>query len=217
MKKLLAAVSLVSFLAACAWPDVVSERDYPLDCKREQKVKELLRRGDVHRGEMLREKPPENMDAKAWLKVREIRGKRARECYQMVLDTKSDHAYALLALGFTHLVQSTFPDTLPEEQEKSLSTAATFIQKAFEVRRLDAQAYYYLGEIAARRGQCEKAIKIFNSLLASNWVYSHVYTWLGYCYELTKQPKEAQESYKRAADVYNPVEIGEWAKTKIKR
>ena len=84
------------------------------------------------------------------------------------------------------------------------------------VQTLDAQAYYYLGEIAARRGQCDKAMRIFNSLLTSRWKYSHVYTWMGYCQESEGKKKEAQEAYQKAVDESNPVAIAEWARLRMK-
>lgn len=203
-------------LSACTGPPLLREADYPIDCKKDQPIKELLRRGDVHRNYMLRESPLENVVPEQWVQVRGIQGVRARMCYQIVLDAKSDHSYALLNMGFTHLVESTFPGLMPDAREKSLVTATTYVQQALNARRLDAQAYYYLGEIAARRNQCDKALRIFNALLSSRWSYSQVYVWMGYCYELTSKPKEAREAYKKAAELANPIDVGEWAKSRLK-
>jgi tetratricopeptide (TPR) repeat protein len=209
-------LSVLLLLTACAGTIPVREAEYPIDCKKDQPVKELLRRGDVHRNFMMREKSSDHAEPEQWTQVRTIHGSRARICYQLVLDAKPDHPYALLNMGFTHLLESTFPALTPEAREKSLVTATNYVQQALNARRLDAQAYYYLGEIAARRGQCDKAVRIFNSLLSSRWSYSQVYAWLGYCDEQTNKPKEAREAYKKAAELSNPIDIGEWAKSKIK-
>ena len=208
-------LSLLFLLAACAGPSPVREAEYPIDCKKDQPIKELLRRGDVHRNFMMREKPVDNTAPEQWVQIRVIHGVRARICYQLVLDAKPDHSYALLNMGFTHLVESTFPDLTPEAREKSLVTATNYVQQALSARRLDAQAYYYLGEIAARRGQCDKAVRVFNALLSSRWSYSQVYAWMGYCDDLMNKPKEAREAYKKAAELANPIDIGEWAKSRI--
>lgn len=212
----LVSLSLLLFIAACAGSPPIREAEYPIDCKKDQPIKELLRRGDVHRNFMMRDKPADNTDPEQWTQVRGIHGVRTRICYQLVLDTKPDHPYALLNMGFTHLVESTFPDLQPESREKSLVTATTYVQQALSARRLDAQATYYLGEIAARRGQCDKALRIFNALLSSRWSYSQVHAWMGYCDELMKKPKEAREAYKKAVELANPIDIGEWAKFRIK-
>jgi tetratricopeptide (TPR) repeat protein len=209
-------LSLLLFIAACAGPPPIREAEYPIDCKKDQPTKDLLRRGDVHRNFMMREKPADNTVPERWAQVRGIHGVRARICYQLVLDAKPDHPYALLNMGFTYLVESTFPDSTPEAREKSLVTATNYVQQALGARRLDAQATYYLGEIAARRGQCDKALQIFNALLSSRWSYSQVYAWMGYCDELMSKPKEAREAYKKAAELANPIDIGEWAKSRMK-
>ena len=39
---------------------------------------------------------------------------------------------------------------------------------------------------------------------------------MGYCNEQMKKPKEAREAYKKAAELANPIDIGEWAKSRIK-
>jgi hypothetical protein len=205
------------FISACVAPPPIREANYPIDCRKDQPIKELLRRGDSHRNFMMKESPSENTTPEQWVKIRGIHGARARTCYQLVLDARPDHYYALLNIGFTHLVQSTFPDLEPDPREKSLVTATNFVQQAANTRRLDAQAYYYLGEIAARRGQCDKAVRIFNSLLASRWAYSHVYAWLGYCHESNEKVREAKEAYMKAAELSNPVDIAEWAKRRIKK
>jgi len=207
---------LMILLSACAGPLPLREANYPIDCRKDQPIKDLLKRGDSHRNFMMRENPSENTAAKQWPQVRGIHGARARTCYQLVVDTKSDHPYALLGIGFTYLVESTFPDLKPESREKSLIAATNYVQQALSARRLDAQAYYYLGEIAARRGQCDKAKRIFNALLASRWSYSHVYAWMGYCDELAGKSKEAREAYKKAAELSSPVDIAEWAKSRIR-
>lgn len=204
------------FSACASPPPALRETDYPVDCKKDQPVKELLRRGDIHRNYLMRETPSDNTPPERWRQVREIHALRARSCYQLVLDAKPDHPYAILNTGFTYLVESTFPDLTPEAREKALVTATQYAQQALNARRLDAQAYYYLGEIAARRGQCDRALRIFNALLASRWSYSQVYAWIGYCQERMGKPKEAQEAYRKAAEVANPIDLGEWAKTRIK-
>lgn len=212
----LISLSLLLFIAACAGSPPIREAEYPIDCKKDQPIKDMLRRGDVHRNFMMRDKPADNTVPEQWTQVRAIHGVRARICYQLVLDAKPDHPYALLNMGFTHLVESTFPDLTPEAREKFLVTATNYVQQALSARRLDAQAYYYLGEIAARRGQCDKALRIFSALLSSRWSYSQVHAWMGYCDELMKKPKEAREAYKKAAELANPIDIGEWAKSRIK-
>jgi len=209
-------LSLMILLTACASPPPIREADYPIDCRKDQPIKDLLRRGDVHRDYMMREKPADQTPPELWSQVREIHGIRARMCYQAVLDVKPDQPYALLNMGFTHIVESTFPASSPEAREKSLVTATSYVQQALNARRLDAQGYYYLGEIAARRGQCDKAMRIFTALLTSRWSYSHVYAWMGYCDEVLKKPTEAREAYKKAADLANPIDVGEWAKSRIK-
>ncbi|HTN42821.1 MAG TPA: hypothetical protein VMN77_03395 [Nitrospiria bacterium] len=209
-------LSLLLWLTACAAPPPVREADYPIDCRKDQPVKDLLRRGDVHRDFMMRERAADPTPPDFWLQVREIHAVRARMCYQAVLDIKPDQPYALLNMGFTHIVESTFPGTSPEAREKSLVTATGYVQQALSARRLDAQGYYYLGEIAARRGQCDKAMRIFTALLTSRWSYSHVYAWMGYCDDLMKKPVEAMEAYKKAAELANPIDVGEWAKARIK-
>jgi len=209
-------LSIIVLLSACAGPTPIREADYPIDCKKDQPIKELLRRGDIHRNVMMHDKPVDNTLPEQWTQVRAIHGVRARICYQAVLDAKPDHPYALLNMGFSHLVESTFPGLTPEASEKSLVTATNYVQQALSARRLDAQGYYYLGEIAARRGQCDKAVRIFNALLSSRWSYSQVYAWLGYCEDRMKKPKEAREAYKKAADLSNPIDVGEWAKSRIK-
>jgi tetratricopeptide (TPR) repeat protein len=210
-------ILFIFFLSACAAPTPVREANYPIDCRKDQPIKELLKRGDTHRNFMMKESPAENTTPEQWVKIRGIHGARARTCYQLVLDVRKDHHYALLNMGFTHLVESTFPDLKPEAREKSLVTATNYVQQALDVRRLDAQAYYYLGEIAARRGQCDKAIRILNSLVSSRWSYSHVYAWMGYCYETKEKPNEAKDAYKKAVELSNPVDIAEWAKKQIKK
>ena len=209
-------LSALFLLTACAGTAPIREAEYPIDCKKDQPIKDLLRRGDVHRTFMMRDKPADTTPPEQWTQVRAIHGSRARICYQVVLDAKPDHSYALLNMGFIHLVESTFPDLTPESREKSLVTATTYVQQALGARRLDAQATYYLGEIAARRGQCDKALRIFNALLSSRWSYSHVYAWMGYCDDRMKKPKEAREAYKKAAELANPIDIGEWAKSRTK-
>jgi tetratricopeptide (TPR) repeat protein len=216
--RMLGTGSLIALLlvSACAAPAPVREADYPIDCIHDQPIKDLLHRGDVHRDFMMRERPDDNTAPERWAQVRALHASRARICYQLVLNTTPDHPYALLNMGFTHLVESTFPDLTPEAREKSLLTATGYIQQVLAARRLDAQAYYYLGEIAARRGQCDKAMRIFNALLTSRWSYSQVYAWIGYCDEQLKKPSEAREAYKKAAELANPIDIGEWAKSRLK-
>jgi tetratricopeptide (TPR) repeat protein len=210
------ALMALPLLSACAHPAPVREAEYPIDCRKEDTIKDLLRRGDVHRNLMMREIPEENTSPERWTEIRAIHGDRARMCYQLVLDAKPDHPYALVDMGFSYVVESTFPGLTPEAREKSLVTATGYMQKALTSRRLDAQSYYYLGEIAARRGQCDDAMKIFSALLTSRWSYSQVYAWIGYCDEEMKKPLEARAAYQKAVEISNPVEISEWAKTKIK-
>jgi tetratricopeptide (TPR) repeat protein len=213
---LLFALTALFLLSACAHPAPVREAEYPIDCRREDSIKDLLRRGDVHRNLMMKEIPEENTTPERWTEIRAIHGDRARMCYQLVLDAKPDHPYALVDMGFSYVVESTFPSLTPEAREKSLVTATGYMQKTLTSRRLDAQAYYYLGEIAARRGQCDDAMKIFSALLTSRWSYSQVYAWIGYCNEEMKKPLEARAAYQKAVEISNPVEISEWAKTKLK-
>lgn len=208
-------LSSMILLTACAAPAPVREADYPIDCRKDQPIKDLLRRGDVHRDFMMLEKSPDQSPPEFWSQVRVIHGLRARTCYQLVLDLKPDHPYALLNMGFTYIVESTFPESSPEAREKSLVTATGYAQQVLSARRLDAQGYYYLAEIAARRGQCDKAMRIFTALLTSRWSYSTVYAWMGYCDEAMKKPKEAREAYKKAVDLANPIDVAEWAKTRI--
>jgi tetratricopeptide (TPR) repeat protein len=208
---------LIALLAAgCAGAEPLRETDYPIDCKKDQPIKDLLRRGDIHRDYLLQETAPKGSVPEQWVQVREIHASRARSCYQAVLDAKPDHPYALLGLGFTHLVEATFPELPPERREKALLTATNFMQQTLNARPLDAQAYFYLGEIAARRDQCDRALKIFNALLSSRWAYSHVHAWIGYCHEAAGRTKEARAAYRSAADLAQPIEIGEWAKARLK-
>lgn len=210
--------SLITLLlvSACAHTAPVREAEYPIDCRKEQPIKDLLRRGDVHRNLMMNEIPEDRSAPERWTQIRAIHGDRARMCYQLVLDAKPDHPYALVDMGFSYLVESTFPDLAPEAREKALVTATRYMQQALNARRLDAQAYYYLGEIAARRGQCDNAKKIFNALLTSRWSYSQVYAWIGYCDEIRKKSPEARAAYQKAVEAGNPVDIAEWAKSKLK-
>ena len=208
---------LAVLLVSCAGPAPIRHSAYPIDCRKEQPIKGLLQRGDVHRNQLMQEAPPENTDPDRWLQVRKIHAARARTCYQLVLDGKPDHAYALLNVGFTHLVESSYPEQTEGSREKALITATNYTQKSLESRRLDSQAYYYLGEIAARRGQCDRALQIFNALIASRWTYSHVYTWTGYCYELEDKPEEAKEAFQKAVQISNPVGVAEWARSRIKK
>ena len=208
-------VFLIFLLAACAGPEPIREIAYPVDCKSGMVLKELVKRGDRHRNRMMRENPPKNTDLKRWTQVRKIHAIRARACYQYVLDAKPDHSHALLNKGFTHLVEATYPNETPGERDKSLATAANLIQQVLSSQKLDAQAYYYLGEISARRGQCEKATRIFKSLLTSGWSYSHVYVWTGYCRDLMGKPKEAQEFYKKAVELSHPAGISDWARSRV--
>lgn len=209
-------LALTILITACAGPPRVREAEYPINCKKGQTIKDLIQRGDAHRDKMMPEKPTVNVDPKQWTQIREIHGVRARICYQLVLDAKPDHPYALLNVGFTHLVRSTYPDLPEDTRVKALVGATDYIQKALNAQRLDAQAYYYLGEIAARRGQCDKAVRIFKSLLSSRWSYSQVYAWMGYCHETGGRPKEAAAAYQESVDISNPIEMGEWARSRIK-
>ena len=206
----------IVFLVACGGLPPLRQTFVPLDCRRVQPIAELLKKGDAHRLAMMREKAPKGTDPEVWLQIRERHGSRARACYRLVLDIQKDHAYAILNQGFIFLVESTFPDQTPEAKQHALITATNHVQKALNLQRLDAQDYYYLGEIAARRGQCQQATKIFNALLTSDWSYSHVYAWLGYCQEVTGQPKDAQRAYRKAVEISNPVAAAEWARSRIK-
>jgi tetratricopeptide (TPR) repeat protein len=204
------------FLVSCGGPPPIRHSAYPIDCRKEQSIKDLLQRGDDHRNHLLQETPPENTEPEQWTQVRRIHATRARTCYELVLDSKPDHPDALLNVGFTHLVESSLPDQTQESREKELIMATNFIQQSLEARRLDAQAFYYLGEIAARRGQCDRALSIFSALIASRWNYSHVYAWIGYCHEQAGRPAEAKEAFQKAVELSNPVGIAEWARTQIK-
>lgn len=208
---------LIAVLAAgCAGAEPLRETDYPIDCKKDHPVKDLLRRGDVHRDHLLQETAPKGQAPEQWLQVREIHAERARRCYQAALDAKPDHPYALLSLGFTYLVEATYPEAPPARRDKALLAATHFMQQTLAARPLDAQAYFYLGEIAARRDQCDRALKIFHALLSSRWSYSHVHAWIGYCHELSGRAKEARAAYRSAADLAQPIEMGEWAKSRLK-
>jgi tetratricopeptide (TPR) repeat protein len=215
----IARLSLVcmALLISCGGPPPIRQANYPIDCRKGQPIKELIRRGDVHRNLVILEKPPENTNPEQWPQIRKLHASRARTCYQLVLDNKPDHFYVLLNSGFISLVESTFTDQGHEARDKSLLTATNYIQQALKAQQLDAQSYYYLGEIAARRGQCDKALRIFTSLLTSRWSYSHVYAWMGYCHELLRKPKEAQDAYRKAAEISNPLGIAEWARSKIRK
>ena len=216
-KFLLLTFPIIFFVVSCGAPAPLRQRAYPIDCKKGQPIKVFLQRGDVHRNHMMRERPPEKTDPERWVKIRKIHGSRAQTCYQLVLDTKSDHAYALMNQGFLKLVESTFPDQEEGEQNKLLLTATNYVQKALEAQQLDAQAYYYLAEIAARQGQCDKALRILNALLTSGWSYSHVYAWIGHCQETMKKIPQAQAAYKKAAELSNPIGVAEWARLKIQK
>jgi tetratricopeptide (TPR) repeat protein len=207
----------IALLVSCSSLPPIRQASYPIDCRKGQPIKELLRRGDVHRNLMVLEKPPENTNPDQWPQIRNLHANRAKICYQLVLNSKQDHSYALLNSGFVSLVESTFADQGQETRDTSLVTATNYIQLALNVEQLDAQAYYYLGEIAARRGQCDKALRIFTSLLASRWSYSHVYAWKGYCHELLRKPREAQDAYQKAVEISNPLGIAEWARSKIRK
>jgi tetratricopeptide (TPR) repeat protein len=207
---------LIVFVVSCSGTAPIRHSAYPIDCRKEQPAKDLLQRGDVHRNQLLQETAPDDTEPEMWTQVRRLHGVRARTCYQLVLDEKPDHPDALLNIGFTHLVESTLPDQEQESRDKALITATNFIQQSLEARRLDAQAYFYLGEIAARRGRCDRALSIFNALIASRWDYSHVYAWIGYCEEQAGRPGEAKSAYEKAVEISNPVGIAEWARTKIK-
>ena len=207
---------IMILVAACAGPPPVREANYPTDCKKGQTVKELFRRGNVHRDMMMRERPSGKASEEQWVQVRGIHGARARTCYQLVLDQNPDDAHALLNYGFTYIVKSGFPDLSKEARDRTLVSATEYVQRAQKAQPLDAHSYYYLGEIAARRGQCDRAERIFNALLTSRWIYSHVYVWLGYCYESTAKPQQAKEAYTKAAEISNPIPIAEWARRRIK-
>jgi Tetratricopeptide repeat len=204
------------FLASCAGNTPVRQAAYPIDCRKDMPVKDLLQKGDAHRDRLMQETGPEDIKPEQWPQIRKVHAVRARGCYQEVLDQKPDQVYALLSIGFTYIVESTLPEQTPENRDKNLINATNYIRQALDARRLDAQGYYYLGEIAARRGQCEKAMRIFNSLVASRWNYSHVYAWMGYCNETMGNPEEAKQDYQKAAEISNPIGIAEWARTKYK-
>lgn len=207
---------LLIFVISCGSPPAIRQSSYPKDCREGQPIKELLQRGDVHRDKLILESAPANVDPERWPEVRKIIATLARTCYQLAIDQKPDHAYALLNTGFTHMVESTYPDLDVKGRDKALITATNYVQKALKAQPLDAQAYYYSGEIEARRGRCDKALEIFNLLLASRWNYSHVYTWMGYCLETTGKRDEAQAAYQKAVDISNPISISEWARSKVK-
>ena len=210
-------VIIALLVASCGGTPPIRQSAYPIDCRKNQPIKDLLQRGDVHRNRLMEETPPEGIEPAQWKQARKIHASRARTCYQVVIDTKPDHAYALLNMGFTHLVESAFPDQTPEGRDKALIIATNYVQQSLDARQLDAQATYYLGEIAARRGQCDKALRIFNALISSRWSYSHVYAWMGYCEEAGGRPAEAQQAYQKAVDLSSPVGIAEWARSKIKQ
>jgi tetratricopeptide (TPR) repeat protein len=203
-------------LISCGGLPTLRQTAFPPDCRKDQSVKELLKRGDTHRDLMMREITSSDIDEEQATQIRKSYGTKARTCYRFVLDTQRDNAYALLNTGFTYLIESTFAEQTPETRDTTLVMATNFVQQALDVQQFDAQSNYYLGEIAARRGQCDKALRIFNTLLASQWSYSHVYVWTGYCLELQGNWKEAKQSYQKAADLSNPVGIAEWARSRIR-
>ncbi|MEW6325520.1 MAG: tetratricopeptide repeat protein [Nitrospirota bacterium] len=216
MRGLIPWCMIVSLLpAACGGLPPLREAAYPIDCRPGLSAQELLKRGDAHRDVMLSGTPPANTVPEQWTPIRKIHAARARTCYQLVLDAKQDHAYALMNSGFTHLVESTYPESTPEARDLALVSATNFLQKAFDAEPLDAQSYYYLGEIAARRGQCDKALRIFQALVTSGWSYSHVYAWTGYCQELAGRSNDAKTSYQKAVTLSNPIGIAEWARSRV--
>jgi tetratricopeptide (TPR) repeat protein len=206
----------VLFLTACGGGTPVRQAAYPIDCRQGMPIKDLLQRGDSHRDRLMQETGPENIDPEQWQQVRKVHGLRARTCYQNVLDEKPDSAYALENIGFTYIVESTLPEQTPEARDKDLINATNFFRQALDAQHLDSQAYFYLGEIAARRGQCEKAMRIFNALISSRWNYSHVYVWMGYCDETMGDAEGAKQNYRKAAEISNPIAIAEWARSKYK-
>lgn len=203
-------------LTACGGGTPIRQSAYPIDCRQDMPIKDLLARGDEHRDRLMQETGPESIKPEQWPEVRKVHATRARTCYQAVLDNKPDSAYALENIGFTYIVESTLPELTPEARDKNLINATNFIRQALDAQHLDAQAYFYLGEIAARRGQCEKAMRIFNALVASRWSYSQVYAWMGYCDEVTGDAEGAKQNYRKAAEVSNPIGIAEWARSKYK-
>jgi tetratricopeptide (TPR) repeat protein len=202
-------------LLSCGGLPSLRQADFPANCGKGQPVEELLKRGNAHRDLMLRETPPPHFDPEQWTESRKIYGTRARACYRLVLDTQRDNGYALLNTGFTYMVESTFPELTPELRDHALVTATNYVQQALAAQQSDAQHYYYLGEIAARRGQCDKALRIFNALVTGHWSYSHLYAWMGYCLELRGNSKEAKGYYQKAVDLSNPVGIAEWARSRV--
>ena len=139
------ALVLFVFITSCGGPPPIRQSAYPIDCRKDQPIKDLLQRGDVHRNKLMQESSPGGMDPERWQGVRKILAGRARTCYQLVIDTKPDHAYALLNTGFTYIVESAYLGHTEEARDKALITATNYVQQALEAQPQDAQATYYSG------------------------------------------------------------------------
>ena len=57
---LLLGLSSLLFLSACAGPTPIREVEFPIDCKKDQTVKDWLMRGDAHRNLLMRDKAADN-------------------------------------------------------------------------------------------------------------------------------------------------------------
>jgi tetratricopeptide (TPR) repeat protein len=89
----------------------------------------------------------------------------------------------------------------------------TRFKEALEKRPGYAEAYLYMAQVQALRGEYAEAEKSLRLILNSGIETSDIHSWMAYVLVQTKQKAEAQKHIARAIELDNPSPAAQWSRT----
>jgi len=169
-------------------------------------VLELTRRADQYRAECVRlfasEQPLPDI---------EHFGREAKNWYRSVLEREPSNAYASLCIGYIDLIIGRAA-TNRTARSNSFAAAMSRFREALEKRPGYAEAYLYMAQVHALRGEYAEAEKNLRLILNSGIENSHIHSWMAYILIQTKRKPEARVHIERAIELDDPSPSAQWSR-----
>jgi len=133
----------------------------------------------------------------------------AKGWYRRAEELEPQNAYAQLSMGYVSMTIGRAG--AGRDQRRDYAQARASFRLALERRPGYADAYRYLGELAALEENWAEAEKNFRLLLDSKIEDSHIHAWLGYVLHCQGRMDQAREHYRKARDHGRPATCAEYA------
>ena len=176
------------------------------DAEKIKDALDLIRHGDRYRSECVR-----RANAGGSLAAVEHYGREAKAWYRVVLEREPSNAYAFLSIGYVDLNLGRTADD-KTAKDNFFASAMSRFKEALEKRPGYAEAYLYIAQVQALRGEYAEAEKNLRLILNSGIENSDIHAWMAYILIQTKQKAEAQKHVARSIELDNPSPAAQWSR-----